>query len=244
MRIVFLFSSQFNDSLLTNSQRADSCLLPIALNFAENDTVFDTPEMIMQPTNEFSKTIYNPETQATEPTVEDLSLVHHNLATSNHQLGLHDNSENSNIASNTETYLTNPVYDNQQMLRRSTRPRTKPSYLENFKCLATTRTSPHTLDKVFLNDQLSSQHLAFSASLDQTQEPKTYKEASMSKDWQLAMKSEIEALFYNNTWKVVDLPPGKTAIGRKWVFKMKRKAETIIYSLARIEYAPFAFPVY
>ena len=39
------------------------------------------------------------------------------------------------------------------------------------------------------------------------------------------MQAEYEALQSNNTWRVVDLPQGKTAIGCKWVFKIKRKAD-------------------
>lgn len=35
------------------------------------------------------------------------------------------------------------------------------------------------------------------------------------------MKLEIQAL---ETWKVVDLPPRKKAIGSKWVYKIKYKA--------------------
>jgi len=42
--------------------------------------------------------------------------------------------------------------------------------------------------------------------------------------WVETMKQEIEALKSNGTWKVMSLPPGKRAIGCKWVFKIKYKA--------------------
>ena len=35
------------------------------------------------------------------------------------------------------------------------------------------------------------------------------------------MDKEIEALEVNNTWTLVHLPPGKTAIGCKWVYMIK-----------------------
>ena len=35
------------------------------------------------------------------------------------------------------------------------------------------------------------------------------------------MDKEIEALEVNNTWSLVPLPPGKTAIGCKWVYRIK-----------------------
>lgn len=38
------------------------------------------------------------------------------------------------------------------------------------------------------------------------------------------MKEEIQALEDNHTWQLVTLPKGKKAIGRKWVYKIKYKA--------------------
>ena len=35
------------------------------------------------------------------------------------------------------------------------------------------------------------------------------------------MEAELQALEQNDTWDLVVLPPGKTAIGCKWVFKAK-----------------------
>jgi hypothetical protein len=32
-------------------------------------------------------------------------------------------------------------------------------------------------------------------------------------------KKKIESILYNNTWTIIDLPPGSKAIGCKWVFK-------------------------
>ncbi|OMO51187.1 Reverse transcriptase, RNA-dependent DNA polymerase [Corchorus capsularis] len=65
----------------------------------------------------------------------------------------------------------------------------------------------------------------FATLLDQEKEPRNYKEAAQSENWTKAMQSEIEALECNNTWSVVDLPHRKTAIGCKWVLKVKRKAD-------------------
>ena len=40
-----------------------------------------------------------------------------------------------------------------------------------------------------------------------------------------AMAKEIEALEANQTWKVVDPPPEKKAIGCKWIYKIKYNAD-------------------
>ncbi|KAL2230595.1 UNVERIFIED_CONTAM: Retrovirus-related Pol polyprotein from transposon RE1 [Sesamum indicum] len=39
------------------------------------------------------------------------------------------------------------------------------------------------------------------------------------------MNAQLQALEANHTWKVVSLPPGKRAIGCKWVFKTKLRAD-------------------
>lgn len=39
------------------------------------------------------------------------------------------------------------------------------------------------------------------------------------------MQTELNALEANNTWKITSLPPGKKAVGCKWVFKIKYKTD-------------------
>jgi hypothetical protein len=34
-----------------------------------------------------------------------------------------------------------------------------------------------------------------------------------------AVNDEIDSILYNNTWTIIDLPPGSKAIECKWVFK-------------------------
>jgi Reverse transcriptase (RNA-dependent DNA polymerase) len=63
-------------------------------------------------------------------------------------------------------------------------------------------------------------------------EPTSYWEAIKHpylKQWEKAMKEEIEALDRNKTWNLVDedtaLTSGKRIIGCKWVYKLKRNAD-------------------
>ncbi|CAL9010759.1 unnamed protein product [Prunus brigantina] len=56
-------------------------------------------------------------------------------------------------------------------------------------------------------------------------EPSSYREASKDPLWQQAMSEELDALAKTNTWELVQLPRGKTAIGCKWVYKIKTKSD-------------------
>ena len=56
------------------------------------------------------------------------------------------------------------------------------------------------------------------------QEPVTYAEAMRSDEadeWHRACEYEMAALAKNETWSLVELPPGRKAVKSKWVFKLK-----------------------
>lgn len=56
-------------------------------------------------------------------------------------------------------------------------------------------------------------------------EPTTFAEAVKDEGWRKAMQLEIDALEKNNTWTLEYLPPGKKAIGSKWVYKIKYNSD-------------------
>ena len=62
-------------------------------------------------------------------------------------------------------------------------------------------------------------------------EPSNYKEASQFKEWRAAMDEEMESIFRNDTWDLVELPKNKTPIGCKWLFKPKMNADGSIDKL-------------
>lgn len=82
-------------------------------------------------------------------------------------------------------------------LRRSERVRHPPGYLSNYQLYAA----------------ITSLH-----------EPSAYREAKSNPLWQQAMTEELQALLKAKTWDLVDLPPGKAAIGCKYVYKIKTRS--------------------
>lgn len=52
-------------------------------------------------------------------------------------------------------------------------------------------------------------------------EPSSYDKSKRNSEWVQAMNTEIEVLKKNKTWEMTELPPGKQAIGSKWVYRIK-----------------------
>jgi hypothetical protein len=92
----------------------------------------------------------------------------------------------------------NPVNTTAPEPRHSHRVSTLPSHLRDFHCFS-----------------------AFAT----LHEPHTFREASSDPLWQQAMKEELDALLKTGTWDLVDLPAGKSAIGCKWVYKIKTRSD-------------------
>jgi hypothetical protein len=83
-------------------------------------------------------------------------------------------------------------------IRRSTRVRAPPSHLSDYHCYF---------------------------ALTTLHEPHTYREATTNPLWQQAMANELNALHKTHTWDMTTLPPGKSAVGCKWVYKIKTRAD-------------------
>ena len=56
-------------------------------------------------------------------------------------------------------------------------------------------------------------------------DPWTYEYAAHDPRWKTTMKEEFSSLQKNNTWELVDLPPGRKLVKCKWVFKTKFAAD-------------------
>lgn len=59
-------------------------------------------------------------------------------------------------------------------------------------------------------------------------EPKNFRQAMEDEVWKNSMQSEMDALERNHKWDLQELPPGKTALGTKWVYTIKLRADGTI----------------
>jgi hypothetical protein len=80
------------------------------------------------------------------------------------------------------------------------------------------------LSQVLSYSLLSPNYKSFVFNASTIHEPSTYNEASKSPHWCEVMTAEITALETNQTWFLTSLPPGKTPIGCKWVYKVKLRS--------------------
>ena len=65
----------------------------------------------------------------------------------------------------------------------------------------------------------------FISAIDSKVEPTSYEEAIKDERWNATMNEEVQVLQKNNTWTVTTLPENKVAIGCRWVYKTKYKAD-------------------
>ena len=80
---------------------------------------------------------------------------------------------------------------------------------------------PYPIANYVTCDTFSEAHKCYLAAITKIVEPRFFHEAIQDSKWQEAMVKEIEALELNNTWSIVDLPPGRKPISCKWVYKVK-----------------------
>lgn len=74
-------------------------------------------------------------------------------------------------------------------------------------------------------------------------EPKSTKAALTNPSSLSAMQSEYDALMRNDTWTLVDLPASRTAIGCKWVFRVKENLDGSAYKAHGVGSSCFLTPL-
>ncbi|KAL5816850.1 hypothetical protein ACOSQ3_025228 [Xanthoceras sorbifolium] len=86
------------------------------------------------------------------------------------------------------------------------------------------RTRKSTQLPNFVYSCYSNSFSSFLASIHFLSEPSSYKEAVLDPLWQQTMNEELSALHKIDTWDLVPLPPSKSTVGSRWVYKIKTKS--------------------
>ncbi|XP_019261001.1 PREDICTED: uncharacterized protein LOC109238959 [Nicotiana attenuata] len=106
-------------------------------------------------------------------------------------------------------------------IRKSSRTSVPPIWLKDYVVPSKGAVCNYSISLYVCYDKLSPAYQACIAAYSVVSEPTSYVEASTDPKWIEAMQAEIAALEENQTWSIVDVPPGKAPIGCKWVFKVK-----------------------
>ena len=67
--------------------------------------------------------------------------------------------------------------------------------------------------------------------LDNKGDPQGFAKASKSEARMDSMREELSSLITNQTWTLVDLPPGRKAIRCGWIYKAKKNEHGAVYRL-------------
>ncbi|CAH9129165.1 unnamed protein product [Cuscuta epithymum] len=149
----------------------------------------------------------------------------------------HLNKETEESSHQMGSYSPTAVIENNTRdgLKRGDRIRKYPKHLEDYEIdlppsLDHSRNTAHSANSTvypishFIRyDKFSPSHKAFLAAITSRDEPKYFSHAVQDPLWREAMQKEIAALEENNTWTLVNLPPGKKIVDSKWVYKIKYK---------------------
>ncbi|CAL2231008.1 unnamed protein product [Prunus armeniaca] len=112
--------------------------------------------------------------------------------------------------------------------RRGMRPKIPNVRLCHYDCSQVTTPKPNStsssksgtcypFSKYLSCSHLSPSHRTFIHNITTSVEPTSFAQANLDPKWREAMEVELQAFANNQTWTLTPLPPGKRAIGSKWV---------------------------
>ncbi|KAK1417486.1 hypothetical protein QVD17_26615 [Tagetes erecta] len=125
-----------------------------------------------------------------------------------------------------QTIHTNPSLDNDSS--HETSPSPINSQIHNNQPGPSKRTikPPSWLKDYYFGDSSGNEEETSTCQFALTiTDPISYDQAAQTKEWKEAMLAELQAIERNDTWELVDLPPGKNLVGVKWLFKTKPSAD-------------------
>ena len=133
------------------------------------------------------------------------------------------------VSGKTNEFADSDRYDNDDLIadpNSPTRPKWEANTIHAAGELAgnpndTRRTSSQFESALRVKDTLFAEKCYLMVELDTY----TYEYVAHDPIWKTTMKEESISLQKNNTWELVDLPPGRKLVQCKWVFKTKFAAD-------------------
>jgi hypothetical protein len=95
--------------------------------------------------------------------------------------------------------------------------------------------TPYPITHYVNCEKFSLPYRHFLAAITAEKEPMNFHEAVKDARWKEAMQTEIQALERNDAWSMQHLPPGKKALGCKWVYRIKYKARLVVLGNHQVE---------
>ena len=131
----------------------------------------------------------------------------------------------------TTSFFTNPSVDlfpPENLIPETTSPDDPCENVDHTTTDSTTTTEPlrRSTRVSEPSTRLKNYHCYFA--LATIHEPRSFREASSHPSWQAAMTEELSALEKTQTWDLVELPPGKSVVSCKWVYKVKTLSDGTI----------------
>nr|GEW81529.1 hypothetical protein [Tanacetum cinerariifolium] len=132
-----------------------------------------------------------------------------------------NNQSEGNVGSSNEVPTFQNVFENQTEgvnLRRSSRVSKLHAKLNDYLLNNTVK---YSLKRFVNHSMLSFDNFMFVSNLNKSFEPYSFKEASKDVNWINSINDEMQALYENGTWELVELLFGRKAIESKWVYRIK-----------------------
>ncbi|KZV53534.1 hypothetical protein F511_42283 [Dorcoceras hygrometricum] len=125
--------------------------------------------------------------------------------------------------------IPDPISSKSKQQSRSQRILQPPHHLQNYHCYmhssSPSTSTSHPLCNFVNYSKLSPLHRNLVNNISSIVEPTTFSQAVAIPEWKQAMSDELKALELNHTWSIVSLPPGKSVVGCRWVYKAKFAAD-------------------
>ncbi|KAH9656598.1 retrovirus-related pol polyprotein from transposon RE1 [Citrus sinensis] len=147
---------------------------------------------------------------------EDTFGEHNNSDTIAIENESHEEIPNQSSAEDVPT--TSPI--RRILPQRQNRGIPKPTYEPDFSSRV-----KYPMSHFVSNHRLSESNQSFVNQLSVVSIPNSVQEALKDSKWKVAMNDEMRSLQKNQTWELVDLPPGKKPVGCRWIYTIKYKAD-------------------